>query len=565
MSSVADPIKHVVVLVLENHSFDQMLGCLTKMYTDMEGIDPNAPRSNKDPTGKSYFQATTTERQMQLDPHHEVSHVASQLANGNSGFVADFAASYPDSTEQARQYIMGYYPLGFLPALHLLAMNFTVCDRWHSSLPGPTWPNRFFALSGTSNGRVDMPGDGTHKADLPGYFEQDQDTIFDRLTEKAIDWKVYFHDIPQSWVMKHQRAPHNAARYFYIREFFGDARGSERDFPQFSFIEPDFMGFNENDDHPPHDVMRAEKLIADVYNALRGNAELWQSTLLVIFYDEHGGFYDHVTPPAATPPDDHHEEFTFNQLGVRVPALIVSPWVDKKVEHTLFDHTSLLKYLTDKWQLRPLPSRRIAEANSIAVAILRSGPREDTPARITMTDDELRVPDMEIEERAASVISAHHIALQKLAAYLPSALWEETKKEAVQDFPRLYAAVARMIVVLTSFPNRLRSWIAYFLETIRSGIDVLLSRIYQHGGMTTSLAEPDKLVVKSATERDLAANFLMHQKPRAVEGLASRIRTPETRATDREHAVRTLAGLTGRQFHRHEVDHAKAWLNQQGQ
>jgi hypothetical protein len=172
---------------------------------------------------------------------------------------------------------------------------------------------------------------------------------------------------------------------------------------------------------------------------------------------------------------------------------------------------------------------------------------------------------MEIEERAASVISAHHIALQKLAAYLPSALWEETKKEAVQDFPRLYAAVARMIVVLTSFPNRLRSWIAYFLETIRSGIDVLLSRIYQHGGMTTSLAEPDKLVVKSATERDLAANFLMHQKPRAVAGLASRIRTPETRAADREHAVRTLAGMTGRQFHRHEVDHAKAWLNQQGQ
>ena len=224
---------------------------------------------------------------MLLDPHHEVPHVATQVSRGNSGFVADFAGAFPDSTEQARQYIMGYYPLDFLPALHPLARNFTICDRWHSSLPGPTWPNRFFALSGTSLGRVNMPDDGEHSLDLPGWVQQDQDTIFDRLTEKTIDWKAYFHDIPQSWVMKHQRAPHNAARSFYIREFFADARGSENDFPQFCFIEPSFMGIQENDDHPPHDVMKAEKLVADVYNALRANDALWRQTLLVVFYDEH--------------------------------------------------------------------------------------------------------------------------------------------------------------------------------------------------------------------------------------------------------------------------------------
>jgi phospholipase C len=93
---------------------------------------------------------------------------------------------------------MGYYPLDFLPGLHALARNFTICDRWFASLPGPTWPNRFFALTGTSNGRVNMPDDGTHKADLPGFFQQTQDTIFDRLNERAIHWKVYFHDIPQT-------------------------------------------------------------------------------------------------------------------------------------------------------------------------------------------------------------------------------------------------------------------------------------------------------------------------------------------------------------------------------
>ena len=148
-------------------------------------------------------------------------------------------------------------------------------------------------------------------------------------------------------MLDHQRYAHNAARYFYIDEFFDDARGREEDFPQFCFIEPDFMGIVGNDDHPPHDVMKAEKLIADVYNALRANENLWEATLLVVLYDEHGGFYDHAIPPMAVAPDDHHEEYAFNQLGVRVPALLVSPWVERRIETTQFDHTSFLKYLTE--------------------------------------------------------------------------------------------------------------------------------------------------------------------------------------------------------------------------
>src|SRR5260370_20850810 len=242
-------------------------------------------------------------------------------------------------------YIMGYYPVSFLPGLHALARQFTICDHWFASLPGPTWPNRFFALAGTSNGRVNMPDDGTHKADLHGYFEQTQDTLFDRLNERAIHWKVYFHDIPQTTVLSHQREPHNVARYFYIDEFFDDARGHETEFPEFCLIEPAYIGFAENDDHPPHDIMRSQKLIADVYNAIRANELLWKSTLLVVFYDEHGGFYDHVYPPAAVPPDDQQEEYAFDRLGVRVPGILISPWVDARVEPTLFDHTSVLRYL----------------------------------------------------------------------------------------------------------------------------------------------------------------------------------------------------------------------------
>jgi phospholipase C len=88
-----------------------------------------------------------------------------------------------------------------------------------------------------------MPGDGVSGADLAGYFQQTQDTIFDRLTEKQINWKVYFHDVPQSWVLKQQRAPHNAAQYYYVRRFYEDARGPVDDFPQFCLIEPDYLGF----------------------------------------------------------------------------------------------------------------------------------------------------------------------------------------------------------------------------------------------------------------------------------------------------------------------------------
>jgi phospholipase C len=246
VTEIVSHIAGISWLMLENHSFDQMLGCMKQVYPTLEGIDPANPNQNEDDDGKVYAQTATTKRQMVLDPRHDVKHVAVQLQGGNGGFVKDFSRSYPTSTPVARQYIMSYYPLDFLPALHRLAREFTVCDHWFSSLPGPTWPNRFFALTGTANGRVAMPGDGDHTVDAAGWFEQDQVTLFDRLTEKGIHWKVYFHDIPQTSVLLHQRLPHNAFKYYYINQFHHDARGAEEDFPQFSFIEPDFMGADEN-------------------------------------------------------------------------------------------------------------------------------------------------------------------------------------------------------------------------------------------------------------------------------------------------------------------------------
>jgi phospholipase C len=419
-----DPIKHVVLLMMENHSFDQMLGCLQEEYPDLDGVDVNStsPRFNLDLSGNKIYQIPTDEQQMEHDPKHECRFVLDQIADGNSGFVTDFQKNVKNNTAQDRQYVMGYYVLGRLPALHELGRNFTICDRWFSSLPGPTWPNRFFALTGTSSGRVLMP-EGVLHLRPQEVFVQNQETLFDRLNEAKKSWRIYYYDFPSSLLLNRQRLPENLAGYTPIKYFFRDVL-DEPKFPSFVFIEPKYFGADQNDDHPPHNIFKAEKLIADVYNAIRSSPRLWESTLLVVVYDEHGGFYDHVSPPAAIPPDDHREEWTFDRLGVRVPAILISPWVGTRAEHTVFDHTSLLRYLSDKWNLGPL-GERTRQANSIAVTLNQESPRETTIPFIRVPYSEL-IPDRPDLEKEDS--SAHHQALHAFAEYLAEARDAATAK-----------------------------------------------------------------------------------------------------------------------------------------
>jgi len=378
----------------------------------LDGVDveSSTSRSNLDAAGKQVFQVPTAAQQVKEDPKHETKDVLEQIANGNTGFVTDFQASIKGNTAYDRQQVMGYYVLDFLPALHQLARNFTVCDRWFSSLPGPTWPNRFFALSGTSSGKVLMPEGVPH---LGEFTAQDQVTLFDRLNDREVSWKVYFYDFPLSLLLNHQRRAANLAQYSLIKNFYKEVT-DERLFPSFVFIEPKYLGADQNDDHPPHNVFKAEKLIGDVYNAIRSNDALWQSTLLVVTYDEHGGFYDHVVPPATIPPDDRRDDgFAFNQLGVRVPALLISPWVGARVEKTVFDHTSLLKYLVDKWHLAPLGARTAA-ANSIGVALRAEDRSAFLPfIRVPYTDLIPNDPDLE-----KTALSHHQEAIRAFALFL---------------------------------------------------------------------------------------------------------------------------------------------------
>ena len=422
--------------MLENHSFDQMLGCLQSIYPEVDGVDPNHPRVNKDKDGQAVYQKETDEFQTKLDPNHDFGHVAVQIKDGNSGFVLDFSQVYPLSSANDRQEIMGYYGLGKLPALHALAQNFTICDQWFSSLPGPTWPNRFFALSGTSSGQIDMPDTTWQELNPLWYTHQYQRTIFDLLNEKGRSWKVYFYDFPNSWLLLRQLG--NTQQYHHIDKFFEqDAPADEATFPDFVFIEPKYFGQDQNDDHPPHNIVKAEKLIADVYNAIRSNEELWNSTLLVIAFDEHGGFYDHVVPPPADPPDEKQDKYAFNQLGVRVPALLVSPYVGQRVKHTVFDHTSVLKYLIEKWDLGPANAlgNRVAKAKNIAIALTEAEPRKNALQFIRVPYQKLipRHPEREKEES-----SAHQHGMHLFARYLEQRTGDPRFQEA-QKSPGLWA------------------------------------------------------------------------------------------------------------------------------
>ena len=242
----------------------------------------------------------------------------------------------------------------------------------------------------------------------PAVHIYNQPTVFRRLSEQHVTWRVYYGDVPQSLVMTEQLT--YPLSYRKMERFAADTQDTHSSFPQYVFIEPSYFGANQNDQHPPTDIAHGEGLVAQIYNAIRRNEQLWQSTLFVLLYDEHGGFCDHVPPPATVAPDANTNGFAFDRLGVRVPAVLISPWVDAGVLSTVFDHTSLLKYLTDKWRLGPLGSR-VPRANSFADALsVRKTGRIDCPNSLAIPA--ARPNDMNV------AMNAHQIALAGFTQHL---------------------------------------------------------------------------------------------------------------------------------------------------
>lgn len=364
-------VEHVILLMFENRSFDHILG-------DLPGVDGAKPSNTNVYRGKSYAQEGCASDRLHPGPSHEYASVRRQIDGAMGGFVDSYAEHAPHISPEQLGEVMRFFSYGTLPAFHKLATSFVTCDRWFSSVPGPTWPNRLFALSGTSKGRVTMPESITN---LNLHF-YDQRTLFDALDERNKTWKVYCGDFPLSFLLVNQLKPANAARYSRINTFYKDVAAAyttdTNGFPDFTLIEPSYLWRDADDAHPPHDMQQADSLLASVYNALRSNEALWEKSLLVVLFDEHGGFYDHVPPPKTVAPDGHSYDydFAFDELGVRVPALLISPWLRAGTlgspsdavpnRPRIFDHTSLLRYVSDLFSLTPPLGRRALQANTFA-------------------------------------------------------------------------------------------------------------------------------------------------------------------------------------------------------
>jgi phospholipase C len=432
-------IKHIVVLMMENHSFDNYLGTLAGRGDGFRlGADGQPDAENPDTSGqpvRAYHLPSTVQHEGVPSQSWRAAHT--QFADGKmTGFVTATQQAAPDADKTAadKTVAMGYWTGQDLPFYHGLARTFPLADRWFSSCLGPTFPNRRFLLAGTANGLIDdLP---VNILDYPR-----AGTILDMLTRYGKSWVNYrpdagdeSHSQLQRYIRyKRSRARHHGralgrplkrmrtgvkrdlqctaslyplgmARYMLhvrgIDEFFADADAGT--LPDFCIVDPDFDNFSEEN---PQDVRKGESFAAEIINRVM-HGKGWPDTLLIWTYDENGGYYDHVAPPAAVPPDDVLgrslvaqpswvrsilqpvfpgyiryaqdlicQPLKYDTYGFRVPAVIVSPYARPDcVVSDVFDHSSVLKLVEEKWNLPALTRRDAAATPPLAALDLAAPP-----------------------------------------------------------------------------------------------------------------------------------------------------------------------------------------------
>jgi len=396
-------IDHIVVLMLENRSFDHMLGFLYAAENNQspagqpfEGLTGAETNPGTDGKPVPVFKITSASPSAYLmpgaDPGEGYLATNAQLFGTqiaptppiatNTGFVTDFAATLAWEAKSpswhvvpgsAANDIMGVYTPEMLPVLSALARGYAVCDHWYSPVPTETMPNRAFACAATSQGHLD---------DKTKTFTSQ--SIFGLLSAHDLDWRIYGYSSPPLTRLNFPDTTNAPETHFGQFSDF-QAAASSGALPPYTFLEPDWSSTG-NSQHPNYDVAKGESLIHDVYTALRAGPG-WNQTLLVVTYDEHGGCYDHVPPPAgATPPDASVGEFGFDfrRFGVRVPAIVVSPWI---APGTVFrppagsaplDHTSILATVERRFGLPALTARDQAAAD-LGGVLTESSPRTDNP------------------------------------------------------------------------------------------------------------------------------------------------------------------------------------------
>jgi len=397
-----DNLRHIVVLMMENRSFDHMLGSLTAVNPKIDGITDQL--SNPDTTGALVKPQPLADFQGQLDPDpdHHFPAVDLQIFGGDTspnrvanmqGFVKSFFNQQRDVGHS--QKIMYYFKQSDLPVLTKLALEFAVFNRWFASIPGPTICNRAFAHYGTSFGRVDMD---------PFDVIEPIKSIYTRLISATPKHtaKVYYYDTTSSTMEVVNLLQNQPELFGTYKQFLSDC--DKNLLPEYSFVEPNYNDHTTDsgeevasDQHPDHDVQAGECLIAEVYMRIRKNPKLWPNTALLVLYDEHGGIYDHVVPPACTPDrftapansTGTGMEFKFDRLGVRVPAILISPWIPANtVVDRVFDHASIPATVAKFFQVAaPYSPRETSADVFIEPNVQPVDPNRNLLSLATMRDD----------------------------------------------------------------------------------------------------------------------------------------------------------------------------------
>ena len=400
MSAGLDNLKHIVVLMMENRSFDHMLGALKAQDARINGLTGN--ESNLDTTNEPARVQPLAEFQGQLDPDpdHHFPGTHTQLFYGTSGppGIPSMAGFVQDDFQQRRDVqhshkIMYYFPPDKLPVLTNLARGFAVFNGWFSSIPGPTICNRAFAHYGTSFGQVSM--------DI-FYWKGPYLSIYERMLKAGRTAKIYYYDEASSTMEIVNLLKNQPQIFGTYPQLLDDCKKGV--LPDYCFVEPNYKdhpgpGGEElaSDQHPDHNVQAGEIFIASIYNAIHENPELWRTTALLVVYDEHGGIYDHVPPPTCQP-DGYvasasdtgiGQPFAFDRLGVRVPAVLISPWIpvatvipgpEDPVRRRVFEHASIPATVT-KHFLGPYDNRSPREKTADTfLDLLGDEMRDDCPS-----------------------------------------------------------------------------------------------------------------------------------------------------------------------------------------
>ncbi len=339
-------IEHVVVVMMENHSFDNYFGMLDPSVgfaLDAAGLPTASCPDGMGHRIRAFHMPSACQLDAQPSQAWDASHTA--YADGrNDGFVL---GSGPVA--------MGYWDERDIPFYYSLARSFTLCSRWFGSTLAQTYPNRRFLLAGTAAGIISTDASAISAPPPPN------GTLFERLDAHGITWRDYASDLPGIAILP--RIPRNRATLGTIAGFMADAAAGT--LPSVSLVDPPFT--SDGSEENPQDIRLGERFAAQVIRAVTSGPG-WPRTLLVWLYDEHGGYYDHVPPPDAIPPDAipptlpaGHPPGAYDRYGFRVPAVIVSPYAKPGyVSSTVRDHTSVLRFIERKWNLGALTLRDAA-------------------------------------------------------------------------------------------------------------------------------------------------------------------------------------------------------------